>query len=178
MGFELLASVQSAVRRINSRLTTLAEKVGTNNSLYQDFVTKIDRFFPNNYRFKDGVVQLIKPSQIWKDPDMNRMIEDLDKTQPTWAQIKKEHEPRYQKYVEQEKFFGTPEEEIVDLGSWIKTFTELPDALVWMYAKRDELTDSALEIMHITGRRKTYRELGQATDMTNQSYERYMNYGQ
>lgn len=173
--YEYLASVQSAVRRINDRFMQLSKRLGNDNSIVQKFASQVDMFLTNNYRLKNGVVQITRPSDIYNDPEKMQALENIENDMPTWGALRKEAEKSYEKYVEQEKFFNTPEEDIVGIEDFVKTFTQIPDALSYMYANPDNKTDTALQIMHIKGRRKTYRELAQAIDLANQSYRENQN---
>ena len=86
--FELLSSVQFSAQRINYRLKTLYDKLGPNNSLVEDLTAKLDILLPDNYRFKNGVPQIIKPGQIYKDAELNKNLYGLESEIPTWQTVK------------------------------------------------------------------------------------------
>ena len=67
--YEYLASVQSAVRRVNERIKTLAEKFGDNSAVVNKVKTQLDVLMPDNMRYKDGLVQIGKPSDIFGDDE-------------------------------------------------------------------------------------------------------------
>ena len=151
--YELLASVQSAVRRFNDRMKQIAKNMGADSPIIEGVKAKIDLFFPGQYRFTDGVPQLMKPAQIFKNAEMNQALVDLDENVPTWGEVRKSFESQYENYVEQERFFGG---EPVGIQQFIKTLYTLPESIV--VASEQNITD-ALEILKVKGRRKTYAEL-------------------
>ena len=151
--FEYLASVQSAVRRFNDRMMNISKNLGKDSSIIEDITAKLDVLFPGNYRFKDGVPQLVRPAEIYKDADMSAELYNLDKEVPTWGEIRKSFESQYEAYAEQEKFF---KQEPVSIQRFIKTMQSLPEAIT--IASEQDVTD-ALAILREKGRRKTYAEL-------------------
>ena len=151
--FEYLASVQSAVRRFNDRMKQLAKNLGENNSFIEDAKAKLHTLFSGNYRYKDGVPQIVKPKQIYDDPEKNMHLVNLLEDTPTWGEVRKTFEPYYQEYKEQEQFFG---QEPVKFDKFISTMISLPDAITRASTQQDE---RALSILQIKGRKKTYAEL-------------------
>lgn len=156
MAFEYLASVQSAVRRFNYRMETLSANLGQNSPIIEGYKAKMDVLFPDNYRLKDGVPQLMKPQEIYNNPDLNQWLENIDEEVPTWGGLKKEFEGEYEKYKEQEQFFR---KEPVPISSFISSMISLPDAIKYLYPTNTEDKKKAVEIMKEKGRRKTYAEL-------------------
>ena len=160
--FEYLAQAQSAVRRINDRIKTLSEKLGSNSDIVSNLASKIEVAFPENVRYKNGVPQLYSPSTLFKDEEYNTELETFDKEFKTWGMYKKEYENRYKKYEEQQNFFR---EEAVSQAEFIQQQERLPEALVYMYSSQTDEASKAIEIMRIKGRRKTYDELNKATEL-------------
>ena len=156
MAFELLASVQSAVRRFNYRMETLSANLGQNSPIIEGYKAKMDVLFPDNYRMKDGVPQLMKPQEIYNNPDLNQWLEYIDQEVPTWGSLKKEFEPEYETYKEQEEFF---KQEPVSINNFISSMISLPDALKFIYPTDTDDKKKAVEIMRQKGQRKTYAEL-------------------
>lgn len=197
MVFEYLASVQSAVRRFNYRMQTIADRLGKDTKLLEDYKAKLDVMFPNNYRLKDGVPQLLKPGEIYKNEDMSEALQNLDTSVPTWPKIRDEYtehfkvwrnerpeeEKVHEEYLIKVKEEGVAtEEELVEyedmkkneekeFSEFISYINQLPDALVWMYAHEDSFSKGALEIMKEKGHRRTYEEIKEAVDKTNFSAE-------
>ena len=153
MVFEYLASVQSAVRRFNYRMETIAKNLGADSPIIEDMKANLDVNFSGNYRIKNGVPQLIKPGQIYKDQEMNNAMRVLDETVPTWGEIRKDFEPQYERYTEQEQFFGN---EPVELPKFISVLMSIPEKI--KIASDQNITD-ALDILRVRGRKKTYAEL-------------------
>ena len=160
--FEYLAQVQSAVRRINYRVGTLADKFGKDSKIVQDINTQIDVHFKNNYRFKDGTMQIIKPQQIYNDPDMLKAIENMDANVKTYQQIKEEYQPEYEEYKSQAEFF---KEKVVPIEKFINVFINIDKVLEWMYPTDTNEKQDALEIMQTKGQRKTYSQLSQVVEL-------------
>lgn len=197
MAFEYLASVQSAVRRFNYRMQTIADKLGKDTQLLDDYKAKLDVMFPNNYRLKDGVPQLLKPREIFRSEDMSEELQKLDSSVPTWPKIRDEYTPYFktwrderpeeekvhEEYLIKVKEEGVASEEELaeyeamkkkeeeEFSEFISYINQLPDALVWMYAHEDSFSKGALEIMKEKGHRRTYEEIKEAIDKTNFSAE-------
>lgn len=159
--FELLSSVQFSAQRINYRLKTLYDKLGSNNSLVEDLTAKLDILLPNNYRFKNGVPQIIKPGQIYKDAELNKNLYGLESEIPTWQSVKNKFVKSYEEYLNEPEEFESDVK--ITLEQYINVNMELPKALTVMYTNEPEAYARAgLNIMHIKGRRKTYEELYRA----------------
>lgn len=154
--FEYLAQVQSAVRRINDRLQKLTEHFGYSSRIVQNAISGLDIILDDNLRYKDGVVQLHTPSEIYKDEDKNRALEIADENIKTWGEHRKIFEKGYTEYKEQAEFFG---EEVVEIEDYIRTKSDLNYALEWLYPTDTDGKKQAIEIMKIRGRKKTYDEL-------------------
>lgn len=154
--FEYVEQAQSAVRRINYRIEKLSEIWGFNSSFVQEYTAKLDIHFPDNIRFKDGVMQLHHPAQIFDNLAKRNALEKLDKEIPTWQDIKKEWEEPYQEALAKEEF-GQP----IDFKQFVNVNENL-DMMIATYADSNQMPSDALEIMKIQGRRKTYEELDTA----------------
>lgn len=159
MAYEYLASVQSAARRFNDRMVQIAKNLGADSPIIEDMMAKLDVLMPNNYRIKDGVPQIIKPKQIYDDPEKNQQFESMMETVPTWGSIRKEIEPQYEAYKEQERFFGG---EPVEFRQFVKTMLSLPEAI---RVASEQKNSRALEILTRRGRRKTYAELTEVANI-------------
>lgn len=161
---------QGAARRINDRLQVLQEQLGIRSKFYQDVVAQIDIHLAGNYRFKNGVVQIIKPAQIGKDPAKLEALLNIEKTTPTWGAIKKLSEQGFERYKEKDVFGG----EGATLKEYINVNAGLADALSSMYSLLPEqYATQALNIMKTSGRRKTYTELNTAIRNVNKGLDKF-----
>lgn len=161
--YEYLASVQSAVRRINQRMQTLSKNFGKNSGIVNEYKAQIDVLLPDNYYYKDGIMQISKPSEIYNDFEKMSSLENLESKVKTYSRIMKSYEEPYKQYVEEQKFFGVSEELIPKMGEYVKVMESLTDAL--MQLDSEQLPDKALEILHTKERRKTYQELNDVAEM-------------
>ena len=160
---------QSAARRINYRLQVLQEELGIRSKFYQDVVSQIDIHLRNNYRFKNGVVQIIKPAQIAKDSEKLEQLLNIEKATPTWESIKKVSEKGFEAYKKKDVFGG----EGATLKEYINVNAGLVDALSSMYSiLPEQYSTQALNIMKISGRRKTYTELNTAIRNVNKGMDK------
>lgn len=142
--FEYLSQVQSAVRRINDRMKAIAEHMGTDSKYYQNYQSKIDILLPFNNRYKDGVIGLYNPKEIFTNIDNNINIERLDKELKSWGELKKEYrqgykeyEKGYQKYHERQVRAGLTDKDIkskMPLETYIENMQNLSDALAYLYS--------------------------------------------
>lgn len=159
--FEYLASVQSAVRRFNDRMKTIADNLGTDNPYLDRYLTKLHVLFTDNFRMKDGVPQIIKPAQIFKDPEKNEDLFNMMEDVPTWKEIRDQYLPSFQTYYEQETFFGRGDQ--ADLFSdFIKTMMTLPQDIV--FASEQEVP-GAIEILR-QKKVKSYEELKRVQELS------------
>lgn len=163
MPYEYLASVQSAVRRINDRIRSIANKLGKDSTLLQSYESLIDVNLGENTRFKDGLIQLHTPSDIYNDPEKMERLKRLEDSIQTWSQIKSKYEESYEKYLSSDEvqFLG----ESVDLDTYINVNNDLPQALVWLYPTTNDDLAKGVEIMRTSGRRKTYEELDEVISL-------------
>ena len=156
--FEYLSQVQSAVRRFNDRMQTLAKNLGTSDLYYQKMQAKADALFGDNMRYKDGVVGLKNPSQIFKDDEMNDILEQIDKDFTTYGELKKEFAEYKKDYKMYEEKSAIPE--IKDIKAFSQWKTDFPEKLKSMY-NDGNLSEKALEILHRS--KKSYADLQRAT---------------
>lgn len=158
--YEYLASVQSAVRRINERLQTLSGKFGANSSMLWDYKAKIDVLLPENYRYKNGVVQISMPSDIFGNQEKMDALEEIENTVQTWQQYKEQYQTAYDKYKSETEFFNTKP---ADMPEFITTMENVHNALA--SADSEQLPTDALEILKVKDRRNTYAELEQVAEI-------------
>lgn len=156
--FEYLSQVQSAVRRFNDRMQTLAKNLGTSDLYYQKMQAKADALFGDNMRYKDGVVGLKNPSQIFNDDEMNDILEQIDKDFTTYGQLKKEFAEYKKEYRAYEEKSGLPE--IKDIKAFSNWKTDLPEKIKSMY-EGGNVSQKALDILHRS--RKSYADLQKAS---------------
>lgn len=160
MPYEYLASVQSAVRRVNERIRTLSKHFGSTSPIVDDITAKIDVILRDNYRFKNGLPQVILPSDIYGDYEKMQALKELEGSIKTWGQYRKQYNEPYKQYKESQEFFN---EEVPTMDEYIKTMESLTDALRDIAS--EQLPDEALQILRTKGKRKTYTELSKVTDI-------------
>ena len=90
--YEYLASVQSAVRRFNDRVKSLAKNFGENSAVMNKIKVSVDVFLKDNLRYKDGVPQIYKPSDIFGDDEKMKALQHLDESLKTWGEYRKQYE--------------------------------------------------------------------------------------
>ena len=158
--YEYLASVQSAVRRINERIQKLSDKFGSNSGIVNKIKTQIDVILPDNKRFKGDVIQISKPSDIYGDDEKMKALQALEKDTPKWGDYRKEYEDRYNRYASNTEFFKGDK---VDIDTYIQTVENLQNAI--SNYDSESFPDEVLDILEIKGRQKTYDELKTVTDI-------------
>lgn len=159
--YEYLASVQSAVRRVNDRLITLSKNLGANSNIVRSATALIDTLLPDNIRYKDGVAQIMKPSEIYNDPEKMQLLSDIENRVKTWGSYRKQYEREYLIYKDNEiksyKGIAIKGKEVpYELRDFINVMDNL-DKLI--HENYNELPDKALEILRTKGRKNTYSEL-------------------
>lgn len=159
--YEYLASVQSAVRRINERMTTLSKNLGANSNIVNNATALLDTLLHDNIRYKNGVAQITKPSDIFGDDEKMKMLEDLERRVKTWGNYRKQYEREYLLYKDNEiksyKGIAIKGKEVpYELRDFINVMDNL-DKLI--HENYNELPDRALEILRTKGRKNTYSEL-------------------
>lgn len=159
--YEYLASVQSAVRRINERMQTLADKFGANSSMLWDYKAEIDVLLPDNYRYKNGVIQISKPSDIFGDEEKMKAVESLEQKVKTWSQYKEQYQKSYDTYKSEQEFFGG--QKIADMPNFITTMENVHNVLSTVDS--EQLPRDALEILRVKERQNTYFELEQVAEI-------------
>lgn len=163
MAFKFLSTVQTLVKRFNSRIKSLAKQFGKDSSIVQDIASKMDVLTPNNYRFKDGIPQMTRPSDFFKNEELSKQLQDMLDTTPTYKELRSEYKEQYQQYSEQEKFFGNKP---ISEKKFIVTMQSLPSAISWLYPTNSKEQKKALAIMKEKGRRKTYAELQKVVNLS------------
>ena len=167
MPYEYLASVQSAVRRINDRMNKLTKELGADSPIVSDVAAKMDAFLGDNMRFKGGVAQLSRPSDIFGDEDKMNALKEIEDSLPTWGKIKKEAEPAYEKFKSQTEadFLGGD----VSLADFINLNLSIEPALATLYdleKKGNVDAIQGIQIMKEKGHKRTYEELNQMLELT------------
>ena len=156
--FNTGAEVQSAVNRINSRIRTAEEHFGADSKIVQDMYTKLDLLIPQeNLRYNvDGVLQIARPYDLFKNSDAHEIIYNFDKEDiKKYGDIKAEYQKSYEHYRESEFF---DEDVIDDIDAFIIFGSELMDALHWAYENKE--TPEGMEIIEIMSQKqKTYGDL-------------------
>lgn len=130
MAYGFLSTVQTVVRRLNSRVSTLVKNFGSESPVVKDIANKYDFFFRDNYAFKGDVPVLKKPAEIFSDPDMNEKLQELEREIRSSAEIKKEYSSEYKEYKKQAHASGIP---AMPKERFINAMQELPKALSWLY---------------------------------------------
>lgn len=157
--YEYLASVQSAVRRFNERAKTLAKNFGENSAVMNKIKVSVDVFFKDNLRYKDGVPQIFKPSDIYGDDEKMKALQYLDEHLKTWGDYRRQYENEYTGYIEEGqdilKYKDTSDK--LGFSDFIQTMENIDKAL--RETPSEDMPERALAIMKKTGARKTYKEL-------------------
>lgn len=143
------AEVQSAVNRINSRIRTIADHFGHDSTQLQNLYTQIDIFVPNNlvYYNKDKVLQISKPYQIFKMPDVHSVIYHFDKDFPTYGEIKAQYQKGYEALQHSSEFFDNESVHELSIDEYIELFSNISDILKWASDNQD--TEEGKEILKI-----------------------------
>lgn len=165
--FEYLSQVQSAVRRFNDRMQTLANNLGTNDLQYKRMEAKIDALFTENMVYKNGVANLKMPKDIFTDPEKNEILEEIDQDFKTYGQLKKEFEAYKRDYKTYDEKSAIPEiENIQTFSNWLD---ELPDK-IRKISKGEIVSPTALEILKESD--KTYADLQRVSQYADASIKR------
>ena len=157
--FEYLASVQSAVNRLNYNMKQIKDAFGADSDIYQNYQVKIDTYFGNKPEVVKGNYDGLRmPSKIFNDDALNDRLEKLDQELPRVGDMKREynkkkarHEreiqsieeqqeasPYWSKYQEgQADLFGID----VDFPTYVHVMSGLPDALAWLYDNKSVVDD-------------------------------------
>ena len=160
--YEYLASVQSAVRRVNDRLITLSKNLGTNSNIVRSATALIDTLLPDNIRYKDGVAQIMKPSDIYNDEEKMKLLADIENRVKTWGHYRQRYEREYVQYKDAEikSYKGISIKGKVEVPYDLRDFINVMDNLdKLIHENYNELPDRALEILRTKGRKNTYSEL-------------------
>lgn len=155
--FEYLASVQSAVNRVNYNMKQLKETFGKDSAIYNEMQTKIDILFgyaPSTVKGNNDGLRM--PSTIFKDEDLTRALEKLDKEIPRVGDLSADYRERQrerQQAVEDVKRHGEESQYYdeytlisedlfgidVDFKTYVNIRQKLPNALAWLYDNRADL---------------------------------------
>lgn len=150
MPYEYLASVQSATRRVNDRIQTLASHFGKNSAIVNNAMSKIEVLLGDNVRYKNGVIQISRPSDIYEDQEKMQALAELDNTVKTWGEYRQRYENEYDEYKKESG-------QTLDMPDFIQTMQNLDSAL--REVPSDSMPKDARDIMTIRGRKKSYNEL-------------------
>ena len=105
--YDYLEQVQSAVRRLNYRVSRLVKELGSRSPIVENIIAKIDLMFDGNTRFKDGTIQVVKPKDIFLDPKKSKALQEMDKSVPTWGDLRRQYEDANLRAALREKLGGT-----------------------------------------------------------------------
>ena len=164
--FNTGAEVQSAVNRINSRIRTAEEHFGSDSKIVQDMYTKLDLLIPQkNLRYNaDGVLQIARPYDLFKNADAHEVIYNFDNTDiKTYGAIKEMYQKPYEHYLKSTEIyefieFSNLDDVFMNIDEYITFMSELLDALHWAYDHPD--TPEGIEINRIMSQtRKSYADL-------------------
>lgn len=157
--FEYLSSVQSAVNRVNYNMKQLKETFGKDSAIYNEMQTKIDILFgyaPSTVKGNNDGLRM--PSTIFKDEDLTRALEKLDKEIPRVGDLSSEYRARKrerQQAVEDVKRHGEESQYYdeytlisedlfgidVDFKTYVNIRQKLPNALSWLYDNKADIND-------------------------------------
>lgn len=162
------AEVQSATNRINDRIRTAVEHFGTDSKIVQDMYSKLDVMIPqSNIRYnKDGIMQIARPYDLYKQTDIHQNIHMLDSSDiKTYGEIKSEYQQAYDTYAEEQRFFDS---EPIDIDDYIDISSNILDMLHWAYENQNtEAGQQIIDIMRKKGGH-TYQDLMQVRSLYNQ----------
>ena len=174
------AEVQSAVNRINSRIRTAQEHFGNDSKIVQDMYTKLDLLIPQeNLRYNaDGVLQIAKPYNLFKNSDVHEVIYNFDNTDiKTYGDIKAEYQKPYEHYLTSTEIgefieFSNLDDVFMNIDEYITFMSELMDALRWAYDHPD--TPEGMEINRtMTQTRKSYADLQRVVKLYREGVTKY-----
>lgn len=154
------------IKSLNQRINKLAETFGTNSKPYtnkvKDIITQLDHKGLKYHESKKGIFQIneskenIENQSIWntienkKYLNMNTANEIL---QETFTKMKERRElSEDAPFIKQQLIDYT--NEYMEIGDYVS------ENLSYLYSGTEN-ANKALDILHITGRRKTYEELKQ-----------------
>ena len=178
--FNTGAEVQSAVNRINSRIRTAQEHFGSDSKIVQDMYTKLDLLIPQkNLRYNaDGVLQIAKPYDLFKNADAHEIIYNFDKQDiKTYGDIKADYQKPYEHYLTSTDVYEFIEMSDLDdvfmnIDDYIVFMSELMDALHWAYDHPG--TPEGMEINRTMSQtRKSYAELQHVVELYREGVTKY-----
>lgn len=163
--FDTSARFTSAINRINNRLLTMANRMGTESKLYKDMVNEVFMNVPQSHlKYSDlsvnkttvkNVLQIAKPSTLYKDIDIHKSINAMDLGGiRTWGSYREEYQTRYEQAL---KNTG----ENFTMEQFINVEEALPSTIPLVSSQNLDLdvatNKKALDIMKQS--HKTYAEL-------------------
>lgn len=160
--FDTSARFTSATNRINDRLKTVADRLGTESKVYKDMVNLVHVNIPeSNLRYnKDGIIQISKPATLYKDTDIHKAVDKMDKGGiETWGDYRSQYEESYERAKQQ-----TGESDL-SIEDFINVEESLPSAISTLYDKSgsEENQKKAEAILHKS--HKTYEELSEVVKL-------------
>ena len=164
------AEVQSAVNRINNRIQTAVRHFGVDSKIVQDMYSQIDVLIPfSNQRYNaDGVLQIARPYQLYKDIDMHQIINVMDDENiRTYGDIKAEYQKGYDRFRASDSGFE------MSIDDYIDTFSNIMDYLIWASENAD--TPEGMEILRIAYKKggHTYEDFARIKALYQQGVSKY-----
>lgn len=174
------AEVQSAVNRINSRIRTAEKHFGSDSKIVQDMYTKLDLLIPRkNLRYNaDGVLQIARPYELFKNSDVHEVIYNFDNTDiKTYGDIKADYQKPYEHYLTSTEIgefieLSNLDDVFMNIDEYIIFMSELMDALHWAYDHPD--TPEGMEINRTMSQtRKSYYDLQHVVKLYREGVTKY-----
>ena len=174
------AEVQSAVNRINSRIRTAEKHFGSDSKIVQDMYTKLDLLIPRkNLRYNaDGVLQIARPYELFKNSDVHEVIYNFDNTDiKTYGDIKADYQKPYEHYLTSTEIgefiaLSNLDDVFMNIDEYIIFMSELMDALHWAYDHPD--TPEGMEINRTMSQtRKSYSDLQHVVKLYREGVTKY-----
>ena len=135
-----LVRAQTMVRKINDRMSKIADTYGKNSKQAQIYQTMIDTTIPDsNVKFDKGVIKIRKPSSV-NLHDLEMLTAEV----PTMSQIKSKYQAEFERAKREEGFSGT-------LKDFIEEQPSFEDKIALMYAdtKGDEkIKQGVMKMLH------------------------------
>ena len=130
MAYGFLSTVQTIVRRLNSRVETLTKKFGSDSPVVKNIGAQYDLYFRNNYAFKGDIPVLKRPAEIFNDASMNDKLQELAREIEPYSDLKASYVQKYETYKEQAEFFGI---EPKAMNTFISEMEGIPNSFSWIY---------------------------------------------
>lgn len=141
------------INKLNKRLTTIAEKLGTNSQLFKNYEDYFTVHGVNTRKNKKGVTQITRGNKANLSENMAKAVENMD----FYGGLKKELRKRGEK----------PTMTNIDMAGWVKA--NLNEVKEFVY-----LTTGKREINGLSGTKgkKSYREMYNILKKYQQEMER------